>query len=175
MFEYTRADIAAQLASLPPVFFIYLRTLAIINLSSVFLIWKVQARWVLGAMLFIMATNGPIFLAMGLVKIGSLPHLIVWVPLVWYLANQLRSGKVDARKPFGWWCMAVMLADLVSVVFDVRDTFQYILGDRGSVLENLSTELPIPTLIVIVITAIALIGYALGVRRSATDKLSEAA
>jgi hypothetical protein len=161
MFEYTISDISNQIGSLPVIMLIWLRTIGIVNMASVFFLHRTQARWVLASILFIMATNVPIFLSFGLVKLGSIPHLFVWVPLVIYLAREIRSGHVDVRKPFGMWCFAVMLIDLVSVVFDVRDGVQYLLGDTLPVTDNLSAGLPIPTLIAILVSVVVISAYAL--------------
>jgi len=126
----------------------------------------VQARWVLAAMLFIAATNVPIFLSLGLVKLGSIPHLIVWIPLVAYLAGQLRSGEVNVRTPFGIWCFVVMLLDLVSVVFDIRDGAQYLLGDDQPMTQLSPTGFPVLTMLAIVVSVVAVAAYSLGFRRS---------
>lgn len=165
MFEYTIVEVSEQIRSLPPALFVWLRLIAITNMASVFLLRRTEARWVLGAMLFIAATNIPIFLSLGLVKLGSIPHLIVWIPLVAHLARQLRSGQVDLRTPFGMWCFAVMLINLVSVVFDVRDGAQYLLGDRETILQNPSTDLPILTLFVIAASVVAISAYSIGFPR----------
>ena len=166
MFEYSPADIAAQIRVLPTPFFVWLRTLAIINLSSLLLVRRPQARWVLGAILFIFATNVPIFLSLGLVKAGSIPHLFVWVPLVLYLARELRSGRVVWRTPFGLWILAVLIVDWISVVFDVRDSVQYLLGDRAIVaVPEGGLELPIPTLFVIIVSLAAILAYALAFKK----------
>lgn len=161
MFEYSISDISNQIASLPVLMFVWLRTIGIVNMASIFLLRRTQARWILAAMLFIMATNVPIFLSFGLVKLGSIPHLLVWVPLVIYLAREIRSGRVNVRRPFGMWCFTVMLIDLVSVVFDMRDGVQYLLGDTTPMTENLSTGFPIPTLIAIVVAITVAVCYAL--------------
>lgn len=165
MFEYTIPEIVGQIRSLPIGLFAWLRVLAVLNLCSVLLIRRTQARWVLVALLFIFATNMPIFLSFGLVKLASIPHFLVWIPLVVYLAKQLRSGQVDVHKPFGLWCFAVMLVDLVSVVFDLRDGAQYLLGDRSPLPNNLSASLPVPTLVVIAGATVVAAGYALGFPR----------
>ena len=161
MFEYTVADISNQIAALPLLFSGWLRVMGVMNMASIFFLRRTQARWVLAALLFIIATNVPIFLSLGLVKLGSIPHLVVWVPLVIYLARQIRSGQVDVRKPFGMWCFTVMLLDLVSVVFDVRDGVQYLLGDTAAMTQNPSTALPIPTLFAIAVSIAAVAGYSL--------------
>ena len=166
MFEYTYAEGVEQLAALPLGIFLWLRWLMLVNLSSLFLVRRVQARWVLAAMLFIIVANRGLLMAgSGVVKLLSIPHLVVWLPLLPYLAMQLRSGQVDIRKPFGIWCLVVLLSDLVSVVFDLRDGAQYLLGDRAVMTPDPTAGLPVPTLLVIAASLAALVAYVLGFPR----------
>jgi len=165
MFEYTPADIANQLAALPPVLFIWLRALAVVNMASILFLRRVQARWVLAAMLFIGVTNVPIFLAFGLVKLGSIPHLI-WIPLIIYLAREFRLGQINIKTGFGVWCLVVMLVDLVSIVFDVRDSVQYLMGDQAPMAIDPNAALPYFTLTAIAVSVVALLAYAFGQGRA---------
>ena len=173
MFEYTVAEISSQIRSLPLVLSLWLRFLGALNLSSVLLLRRRQARWVFGAILFIIATNVPIFLSFGLVKLGSIPHLFVWIPLVIYLAKQVRSGQVDIKKPFGMWCFALMILNLVSIVFDMRDGVQYLLGDHAAMPQGLSPTPPVPTLLAIVVVVFAAVRYSLGDSPSRTNVIHE--
>ena len=97
-----------------------------------------------------------------MVKALSIPHLVVWIPLVAYLAMELRSGRVERRKPFGTWCLVVMLTNLVSVVFDLRDGAEYLLGDHAIVAADPAAEFPIISLLVIGFCMAALVAYSLG-------------
>ena len=58
-----------------------------------------------------------------------------------------------------------MLMDLVSVVFDLRDSAQYLLGDRGIVSVDPSAGLPVVSLLVIAASIAAVMAYALGFPR----------
>ena len=161
MFEYTPADIANQLSELPPILFVWLRTLAVVNMASIVFLRRIQARWVLAAMLFIGVTNIPIFLAFGLIKLGSIPHLI-WIPLIIYLAREFRFGQIDIKTGFGVWCLVVMLVDLVSIVFDVRDSVQYLMGDHAPMAIDPNAALPHFTLTAIAVSVAAVLAYAFG-------------
>jgi hypothetical protein len=171
MFEHTLSDAFTQLYSMPLGFILWIRWLGLVNVvGGLVFVRRPQARWVLAAMVFILVTNVGLMMAgSGLVKLLSIPHLFAWIPLVAYLAMQLRSGHVDIRKPFGIWCLVVMVTDLVSVVFDLRDGAQYLLGDHGVVMPDALAAFPLVTLLVIATSTVALVAYALGMpRRDAT-------
>ena len=162
MFEYTIVEVRQQFLSLPIGIVLWVRWLGLANLSGVVFWRRRQARWVLAAMAFIILTNGPMLLALGLVKALSIPHLVVWLPLTAYLAMELRSGRVEHGKPFGIWCLVVMLTNLISVVFDLRDGAEYLLGDHAIVAADPTAEFPIITLLVIGLCTAALLAYSLG-------------
>jgi hypothetical protein len=165
MFDYTLSDAIEQINALPLGMLIWIRTLGFINTSSIFLLRRSEARWVLAAFVFIAIVNPAMMAAgTGLVKLLGIPHLVVWIPLVAYLAVRLRSGQTDIRSPFGAWCAIVMLVNLISVVFDLRDGVQFVLGDRG-VVTGPAPDLPIPTLLAIAVSATALVMYATGFGR----------
>lgn len=162
MFEYTPADISNQIAALGPAMSIWLRVMGIVNLSSLFFLRHMQARWVLAAFLFIAATNVPIFLSFGLIKLGSVPHLVVWIPLVVYLAREFRHGNIDVKTVFGAWSVVVMLIVLVSVVFDVRDSAEYLLGDNTQMAIDPDAAPPYLTLLAIGVSITSVIAYSFG-------------
>jgi hypothetical protein len=163
MFEYTLVETWAQANSLPIGMLIWIRMLAVVNIASVFWLRHIQARWILAAIVFIIAINMPMLRAgTGLIKLLGVPHVIVWVPLIIYLAVQFRSGALDFQTRLGKWCVAVMMTNLVSVVFDIRDGFQYWMGDRDPMVVDLSAGLPYYSLTAIVIGAIAVLTYAFG-------------
>ena len=173
MFEYTIVEARQQLLSLPLGIVLWVRWLGLANLSGLVFWRRPQARWVLAAMVFIILTNGPMLLTLGLVKALSIPHLFVWMPLTAYLAMELRSGRVEHRTPFGIWCFIVMLTNLISVVFDLRDGAEYLLGDRAIVATDPMAELPIITLLVIGVCMTALLAYSLGLPQAAAAARQE--
>ena len=104
MFEYSLVDIQQQLASLADALIYWVRWLGIINLwAALLFIRRRQTQWVLVSIVFVMATNIPLALTFGLVKIVSIPHLLVSIPLIVYLAKELRSGRVEQPSFFGTW------------------------------------------------------------------------
>lgn len=165
MFEYTPADIANQIASLGLLMMVWLRMIGIVNLASIFFLRQIQARWVFAAFLFITVTNVPLFLSFGLIKLGSVLHLIVWVPLVIYLAREFRQKHIDVKTVFGVWCVIEMLVVLISVVFDVRDSVQYLLGDHEQMAIDPNAGAPILTLLAIGVSVASVLAYSFGLGR----------
>ncbi len=150
MFEYSIAEVSAQLYGQPLGLVMWVRWLGLVNLmiALFFIRNHVPARWVLAAMLFIMATNIPMSMSLGLVKVLGIPHIIAWLPLVIYLANLFRIGAVELKSKLGIWLAAVIATDITSIVFDVRDGVEYILGDRAIVNVD-SSQMPYITLVVL--------------------------
>ena len=68
------------------------------------------------------------FSKMGYVKLLGLPHIIVWVPLSFYLLKQIRRPDMPT------WPMRIMMFVLltigISLAFDITDVARYILGER---------------------------------------------
>jgi hypothetical protein len=171
MFEavYTFTEAREQLYALPLAMVLWVRWLGLVNLvGPLFFLRRPQARWVLAAMLFVMITNTSMmyFGGSGLVKALSIPHLIVWVPLVVYLANQFRTGKVEIGSAFGIWLFAVMVTNFVSSVFDFRDGAEYLLGDRGVVTLDPTAAPPYVTLSAMAVLGVVMLAYAFGPGRT---------
>jgi len=170
MFEYSLIEVQQQLASQPDALVYWVRWLGIINLwTAFFFIRRRQAQWVLASIVFIMATNIPLALTFGLVKVVSIPHLMVWIPLIVYLANELRSGRVKHPSIFGTWIGLVAATDLVSVIFDIRDSAEYLMGDTGLV-DVTTANPPFVIFAIILASLVALIFY---VRDGATLQQGE--
>jgi len=69
-----------------------------------------------------------LFDQMGYVRLLGLPHIIVWVPLLFYLIPRLRRPDfpVSARVMIG----VTIAVIVISLVFDINDVARYILGER---------------------------------------------
>lgn len=103
--------------------------LAPANIATLFLLGQpwgpVVAALAIGGMLpnmWILATER------GLSKLMALPHLVVWTPLVAYLAYLLSTGAGNS----GWGALlwAVLIIDLISLGFDYPDFVKWLRGDR---------------------------------------------
>lgn len=82
-----------------------------------------------------------VFVAEGhqVTKLFGLGHFF-WVFPLWYLAKDIPTDKF---KPYRVYAATTVLTISVSLVFDVRDTALWILGDRDSVLVNVPTDSPL--------------------------------
>lgn len=137
MFEYTFAEYSQQSAAQPLAMTIWLRWLLLINfLPALIFIKQLQARWVLAALIAMLAMNTPLGLMYGFSKVLALPHILVWVPLLIYLAQEWRAQRLLPSVLFRTWIGLVMATNLISLVFDVRDGFQFLLGDRTIVMAD---------------------------------------
>src|SRR5665647_823690 len=95
------------------------------NVSSVFFLRHIPARWVLAATV---ANVVSIQLLLRLYGTGhhlSLPHVVFWTPLLIYLFLQRKSLLVWS--PFGLWCVMLFLTDSVSLVLDYATVVKLVL------------------------------------------------
>lgn len=71
-----------------------------------------------------------IFDQCGYVRLLGLPHIILWLPVVIYLARQSRRPDMpNTPRGIMYVVMAVMVA---SLIFDVVDVARYVFGDRAA-------------------------------------------
>jgi len=107
---------------------VWVHWLLIINLSSIIFIWKhVEARYVLGAMLFNLPLIMYLFDTFGWVRILGLSHIIVWTPLLIYL--WLRRENIKLKTSFGVYITTLFFTDAFSLVIDYIDLVRYFVGD----------------------------------------------
>ena len=159
MFEYTFEQLSQQSDAQPLAMIIWLRWLVLVNLiPPLFFLRHMPARWVLGAMIFITAVNLPLGMMFGFSKVLAIPHLIVWIPLVIYLAREWRDNKLHDTAIFKSWIMAVMITDLISVVFDIRDAVFFLRGDTGIHTADIS-DIPYATFAAVIVALAALFFY----------------
>lgn len=159
MFEYSLADVAGMLYEQPDALKYWIRWLGLANMACLFFAWKhKQARWVAIAMLVVAIANIPMAMALGLVKGLSIPHLVAWVPLTVYLAMEIRNNKVSIGSAFGIWVLVLMVTNTISIVFDIRDSVEYIAGDRAIIAMS-GISVPYVTITAIVLSIIGLAYY----------------
>lgn len=86
--------------------------------------------WASRAAAFIGAVNGSIILAQrGWGKALAVPHLIVWIPLL-FLAWR-RVGESDVPRRERIYAAILLVINGTSVAFDVADTVKWLRGDRS--------------------------------------------
>jgi len=132
MFEYSFADIQAQLDDLPTLFRAWFAWLGLIVLilPLAFLRHRQGRVAALYALAFI-----PLLLFMihatGITFLISFLHLIVWVPLLFYLSRELRTARIKPISPMGIWACLAVITLIVSLVFDIRDSARWLAGERS--------------------------------------------
>jgi len=68
------------------------------------------------------------FSQMGYVKLLGLPHIIVWVPLVFYLLRQIKRPDMPQWPVRIMWFILLTIG--ISLAFDITDVVRYVLGER---------------------------------------------
>ena len=102
--------------------------MVIVNMGAIlFAIWKVEARWIVGAMIANALFMGWLFDQVGYVRLLGLSHVIFWTPLLIYLARRLKQH--DAKSLFGAYLWVVVLTDGASLIIDYIDVARYVMGD----------------------------------------------
>lgn len=72
-----------------------------------------------------------IFSEKGFVRLLGIGH-IGWLPLVFWLWGRLDHAPADST--FGYWLMAVIVLDSLSLIIDTIDVLRYFKGERTPVL-----------------------------------------
>lgn len=104
-----------------------------VNVAPFFLLdtWTGKAAAV--AALFVAATNLPIMLwYAGMNAAMAIPHLIAWLPLEAALVLRLsgNAGPTAFHQPEQVLAWTLLIANGISLAFDIPDTFKWLGGDR---------------------------------------------
>ena len=108
----------------------WLNWMMAIFLLSLLFVWKhVPARYVLASFIATMPLAVLIFNATGKVHLIGLAHLLVWIPLAYYLWTKVISGP-DFNKSswYGTWILLILATITISMLFDVRDVVMTLVG-----------------------------------------------
>jgi len=98
-----------------------------VNLSSIFFLQHVAARWVLAANLGNLLTMHLLYMRFGYVRLLGLSHVIWWTPLVFYLISISRSYD-NHQTLFWYWLILLILINSVSLLFDYSDVIRYLVS-----------------------------------------------
>ncbi len=105
--------------------------MAFINFASVFFIFTSrEARWILAfwfANLFLMELLYGVF---GYTRILGVSHIILWTPLIIYLAGRVR--QLDYSKLSSSYVIVLLVTNSISLILDYRDLFLWLGGERGA-------------------------------------------
>ncbi len=96
-----------------------------------FFIHMLEAQVVLAAAIVGMVIMSIIFNVKGFVRLLGIGH-IAWIPLVFWLWTKLDHAPADSI--FGYWLMAVVVLNSLSLIIDTIDVLRYVKGERRPVL-----------------------------------------
>jgi hypothetical protein len=96
----------------------------------------------LGCALLLIVMAMPLSRVVGISYFLSLPHLLLWTPLVLYFCAELRSGRIPVKSTFGVWSLLLVATCIVSLVFDARDFTRWLLGERGILVMSANPAVP---------------------------------
>lgn len=111
---------------------VWLGTLVMANIvMPLFFIETMEAQIVLASGIGGLVIMSVIFSKKGFVRLMGIGH-IAWIPLVFLLWSSLEFAP--AGSAFGYWLLAVIVLDSLSIVIDTMDVFRYINGERQPIL-----------------------------------------
>lgn len=105
----------------------WLLWLFLVNALSVLFIRHTEARWVLAAMVLNVASMAAMLRLYGGGHHMSLPHVVLWSPLLVYLARHARSIASQSRL-YAVWAALLFVSDAVSLAFDYTSIAKWIFG-----------------------------------------------
>jgi hypothetical protein len=132
MFEYSYAELSAQVDSLPLAFRLWFQWLFLVIVLAPFLLLRHRQGRItaLLSVIFILV-QFPLAFAVGITHLLSLPHLLIWGPLFGYLAWELRHRRIRPRSILGVWSIIALATLVVTLVFDLRNFGWWLAGQRG--------------------------------------------
>ena len=94
--------------------------------AIVFSIFKVEARWLLLAMLLTVPATMMMGVYVGWNGLWGLTHILLWTPVVIYMARRL--SLIEVRSVYGAWYVLAMGTMVICLIFDIKDVGQYLLA-----------------------------------------------
>ncbi len=111
---------------------VWLGILVIVNvIVPFFFIHRLEAQVVLATFIVGLVIMSVIFSVKGFVRLLGIGH-IGWLPLVFWLWTRLDHAPADSI--FGYWLMAVVVLNSLSLIIDTIDVLRYVKGERRPVL-----------------------------------------
>ncbi len=125
-------QINTQVEMLPAVIRYWVNWMGIIFLISVIFVWKKKsAQFVLLSMVLTIPVALGVFYWTETIHLLGVAHILVWVPLFYYLAKyEMKSESFSFKSIYGIWLCLLMTTISISLVFDVRDIALVITGNK---------------------------------------------
>jgi hypothetical protein len=92
-----------------------------------FYIHTLEAQVILATAIVGLMVMAFIFSMKGFVRLMGIGHF-GWLPLVFWLGMRLEHAPADSL--FGYWLMAVIFLDSLSLFIDTADVLRYVKGER---------------------------------------------
>ncbi len=113
---------------MPKTWLAWLGLLVFINmLIPLFFIYTLEAKVVLIAIICSITIMTAVFSAKGFVRLLGIGH-ITWVPMIPWLFTRLENTSFDNL--FGYWLVAIIILNSLSLIIDAIDVMRYIRGER---------------------------------------------
>ena len=113
-------------AAQPPLLKAWLLWLFAINVTSVVFIRRIEARWVLFAMILNVASMAALLRLYGGGPHMSLPHIVLWTPLLAYLVIRRHLIRNPPR-PYAVWAVLLFSSNAISLAFDYANIGRWVL------------------------------------------------
>ncbi len=116
------------LMSMPKPWLVWLGLLLAFNVvGPIYFFEALEAKVVLVAFLASAGLMTAIFAAKGFVRLLGIGH-IFWIPMVPWL--WIRFDQVGRGELIGYWIIAVIILDSISLIIDGIDALRYLKGER---------------------------------------------
>lgn len=100
-----------------------------VNAASILFWQEPFGLWIALLAISAMMLNLPIMLVeRGFSKAMALPHVVIWVPLVIGVAGLLLQDGISGA--YAIFLMILLLTDVISLLFDFKDAWAWLRGDR---------------------------------------------
>ncbi|MEQ9518052.1 MAG: hypothetical protein RLN89_01295 [Parvibaculum sp.] len=118
----------AYIAALPQWVQLWMNWMAIVlGLGAIiFSIFKVEARWLLLAMLLTIPATMVMGVYVGWNGLWGLTHIALWTPVAIYMTR--RFSQIEVKSVYGVWYVVALATLVISLVFDFKDVGQYLLS-----------------------------------------------
>ena len=121
-------DLGKGMMSMPMPWPMWIGLMTLTNaVAPIYFFETLEAKVVLTVFVLNTLVMTAIFASKGYVRLLGLGH-ILWIPLVaWLLA---RLGQVEPQSALGYWLIAVIVVNSLSVIIDAMDVLRYMRGER---------------------------------------------
>ncbi len=116
------------LMSMPMPWPLWIGLLVVVNIAGpIYFFEALEAKVVLAAFVASAASMTAIYAAKGFVRLLGIGH-IFWIPMVPWLWTRL--DHVEPGNLIGYWMIAVVALNGISLIIDAIDVVRYVTGDR---------------------------------------------